>query len=108
MERINKLEEIISRPDALLAEIFEIKSSNIILPGAEDSKDSLDYMKVVAVGSKVEDIGKGDIILDMVPADIGMYIINGKKYGLVYRNNIRIAVKENNFINKKDDNSLSV
>lgn len=105
MERINNLNQVILRPDALLAEIVEVKSSNIILPGAEDSKDSLDYMKVVAVGAKVEDYEEGDYILDMVPTDIGMYVIHGVKYGMVYRNNIRIGVKKDNFDVSKSNNS---
>lgn len=113
MERIKNLNEVILRPDALLAEIVEIKAKhNLILPGAEESKDSLDFMRVVAVGAKVEDISTGDYILDMTPTDIGMYIVDGVKYGLVYRNNIRVAVKEDNFEEKQEkdsnDNNLSV
>lgn len=112
MERIKNLNEVILRPDAILAEIVEVKAKHIILPGAEESKDSLDYMKVVAVGAKVDDLEKGDYILDMTPTDIGMYLVEGVKYGLVYRNNIRVAVKEDNFNEKvvKDtnDNNLSV
>ena len=110
MERIKDLNKVILRPDTLLTEIVEIKSSNIILPGAEESRDSLDYMRVVAVGTKVEDIESGDYILDMTPTDIGMYVIDGKKYGIVYRNNIRVAIKPDNFISKeiKNDSKLSV
>jgi|AntDeeMinimDraft_5_1070356.scaffolds.fasta_scaffold21491_2 hypothetical protein len=111
MERIKNLEGVILRPDAILAEIFEIKSGNIILPGAEESKESLDYMQVVAVGSGIDGIEKGDYVLDMIPSDVGMYMVDERKYGLIYRNNIRIAVKKDNFnIDKKDtnNNSLSV
>jgi hypothetical protein len=97
MERINKLEEIILRPDAILGEIVE-RESNIILPGADESGTSIDYMKVICVGEKVDDIKPGDYILDMSQSsNIGVYGINGVSYGYVYRGNIRVAVKKENF-----------
>jgi len=111
MERIKKLEEVILRPDALLVEIIEIKPSSIKLLGIEDSKDALDYMVVVAVGSGVDDYQKGDYVLDMAPVELGVYSIDGKKYALLYRGNIRIGVKKDNFdLTTKDvkGNNLSV
>lgn len=97
MERIKNIDEVILRPDAVLAEVIEIKSSGLILPGVEKSADSLDYMVIVAKGSKVEDYEIGDYILDMPHMDIGIYEISGKKYTIIHRNDIRLGVKKDNF-----------
>ena len=105
MERIKKLEDIILKTDAILGEIVEIKKSGIILPGIENSGDMLDHIKIVAVGSKIEDLKPGDYVLDMISADLPVYVINGTKYGLIYRGNVRIAVKSDNFDLTKEDNS---
>lgn len=110
MERIKNLEQVVLAPNALLAEITEIKSSGIILPGAEETSDSLDYMRIVTTGSGVDDLKVGDIVLDMVAAEIPIYSINDTKYGILYRGNIRVAVKADNFdLSKEDkDSNLNV
>ena len=97
MERIKNLSQVILRPDAILAEMVEIKRSTIILPGADESRDSLDYFIVVTTGTGVNDIDEGDYVVDIAPTDIGVYRINDKKYALLYRGNVRIAVKKDNF-----------
>lgn len=97
MERIKDLSKVVLRPDGLLAKIYEVKRSTIILPGAENSRESLDYLEVVTVGSGITDIEPGDYIMDMAPTDIAVYNIAGVKYGLLYKGNIRISIKPDNF-----------
>lgn len=106
MERIKNLNEVILRPDGILAKIYEVQRSTIILPGAENSRDSLDYLEVVAIGSGITDLEPGDFIMDMAPTDIAVYNIDGVKYGLLYKGNIRISVKPDNF-NKDYKNNTS-
>ena len=110
MERIKDLSKVILRPDAMLAEMVEIKRSNIILPGADESRDSLDYFIVKTVGSGITDIEPEDYIIDIAPTDIGVYHINDKKYGILYRGNVRIAVKKDNFdlLYKKNESNLTI
>ena len=95
MERIKNLEELILRPDAVFGKIKKI-DSKIILPGANESGVALDYTEIVAVGDKVEDLEPGDIVLD-VANGVDAYTVDGVEYGLMYRGNIRIAVKKENF-----------
>ena len=110
MERIKDLSQVILRPDAILAEMVEIKRSSIILPGAEESRDSLDYFIVEATGTGITDLEKGDYVVDIAPTDIGVYRVGDKKYALLYRGNIRIGVKKDNFdlTAVRDNSSLTI
>lgn len=110
MERIKDLSQVILRPDGILAEMIEIKRSGIILPGADESRDSLDYFIIKTVGSGITDLEAGDYIVDINPADIGVYVINNVKYGILYKGNVRIAVKKDNFdpTYKKSSSGLTI
>lgn len=104
MDRIKNVKDVILRPDSMLVEIVEV-SSIIIIPG--ESKDAIDYFVVVAKGTGVTDIEIGDYLLDLTTMEVGVYVINNKKYAIVYRGNVRIAVKADNFdLNKKTSSGL--
>lgn len=96
MQRIKDINQVIVRGDAILAKIVEVKTkSNIIIPG--ESASSIDYMEVVTVGNKIEDLEPGDIIMDIPKTSLDSYKIGDTHYVILYRGNIRIAVKKDNF-----------
>ena len=97
MIRIKDINQVILKPDAVLTEVYEIEKSGIIIPGVEESADALDYLEVVVVGSGVTDLEKGDIILDMMGGQLEVYSLDKKKYALIYRGNVKVAVKADNF-----------
>lgn len=99
MNRVKDITKVILRSDAILAKIVEIKSksSNLILPGAEDSPSAIDYLEVINVGNKVEDILPGYIILDMSPVGYDIYVVGKEKYCIIFRNNVKVAIASDNF-----------
>lgn len=95
MERIKDLSKVVLRGDGVLGEVIENTSkSGLILP--DSAKSGFDYLRVLTVGNNVNDISTGDIIMDLV-GDAKLFLIEDKKYALVYRGNITLAVTADNF-----------
>ena len=101
MERVKNLNEIKVRGDMLLVECFEASRSGIIIPAsAGNDAASIDYMKVLVVGNKIDDVNVGDIVID---TDTGLkvseYTINDKKrlLAVVQRHVCRFIVSPDNF-----------
>jgi co-chaperonin GroES (HSP10) len=104
MERIKDLSKVTLRGDGILAELIEKKSkSGLILPDGSDRSDYADYIKVIAVGNKIEDIKPGYIILD-VGGQVETFLVGDQRLALLYRGSIVLAVSPDNInLNPKGD-----
>ena len=94
MEKIKRLDEVILPESRMLVEIKRPKRS-LILPDGSEDKDS--YAVILAKHSSVKDLEIGDIIVKVSNFLTG-YMVGDKQYGIVYRGNVFVAVKPNNFI----------
>lgn len=93
MKRIKDLEKIILKEDEILAEVF-YKKSLIIQPN-KGATDDFDYCKVIASGTSVNDIVKGDVLLQINGGD--GFEIGDRLFIVVRRYYIGVAVKPDNF-----------
>lgn len=99
MERIKDLSKVVLRGDGIFGEIIESRTaSGLILP--DSAKSHFDHVKVVTVGVNVTDIEPGDILLDLL-GDAKVFVVDEKKYALVNRGNVILAVKAENFDDTK-------
>lgn len=94
MDRIKDFNKVKPRPDMLYCEVIEKKSkSGLFLP--EDGKTGWDYLRVLSVGNKIEDVQVGDIVLQ---TDAGVQIadVGVKKYGIIARHLCSVIVSPDN------------
>ena len=108
MNRIKDLSKIILRTDDLLLKIQEQSRSGIILPDSVKNELPM-HGEVIAVGTGVEDIEVGDIIIDVHTQALRAYEIkkdkqlenineeDNEKYGIISRHSIIIVIKPDNF-----------
>jgi hypothetical protein len=94
MEKIKDVTKVLLPTRAMLVEIIEPKRM-IISPDGTTDQDS--YCKIVAVHETVTDLVPGDIAIK-VSGTMYAYKVGSKSYAIVYRDNINIAVKADNFI----------
>lgn len=99
MEKVKDVTKVIIPEGTVFAEIFHPKRLVLSPDGTEDA-DS--YLKVLVVGKSVDDIEVGDILLK---CGMGIYVYvkdEGKtterRFAVVYRSSINIAVKADNFV----------
>ena len=100
MEKIKDVNKVIIPEGTLFVEIIHPKRLILSPDGTEDA-DS--FLRVLVVGKGVDDMEVGDII---VKAGMGIYVYmanegksDEKRYAVVYRSSVNIAVKPDNFIN---------
>ena len=94
MEKIKRLDEVILPESGILVEIKKPKRTIILADGSED-KDS--YGVIVAKHSSVKDLEIGDLVVKVSNFLTG-YQVGEKQYGIVFRGNVFVAVKPDNFI----------
>lgn len=96
MKRVKDISQIIIKPDNILAEIFY---ENSLIKRPDQAEALFDHGVVLNVGKDIDDIAKGDIILQAS----GSTVFNVEKDGvkrefiLVPRYGIVVAVKPDNF-----------
>lgn len=94
MNRIKDLNKVKTRPDMLYCEVIEKRlASGLFLP--EDGKTGWDYLRVLSVGNKIEDVQVGDIVLQADGA-VQNTTINSKKYGVIARHLCSVIVSPDN------------
>ena len=98
MERIKFMSQASVRPDMILVEIVEKKAKSLIITpdSMEGTKGTWDYLKVICVGSKVEHIKAGDIILTL-DSGLQVFEVKGAKYGIVASHLCPMSVSPDNF-----------
>ena len=62
----------------------------------EGTKGTWDYLKVICVGSKVEHIMRGDIILTL-DSGLQVFEVKGVKYGIAAAHMCPISINPDNF-----------
>jgi len=83
IDKVKDLSKIVVRGDMLLVKLFDKKSkSGLILEGS----DAIDYLEVIAVGYKIEDVNVGDIVLDLDVKEINTFELEGIRYARISRN----------------------
>ena len=99
MHRIKDIEKIKMNDGNVLIRVHK-KESKIILPN-EDSNNSphVDYAEVVSVAEDVDDLKKGDIILEF--KTVYGFEWEDKHYAVVHRLSIGIAFTKSNFDAKR-------
>jgi len=94
MNRIKDLNKVKPRPDMLYCEVIEKRlASGLFLP--DDGKTGWDYLRVLAVGTKIEDVTIGDIVLQADGA-VQSTMIKNKKYGVISRSLCSVIVSPDN------------
>ena len=94
MEKVKRLEDVILPETGLLVEIKRPKRF-LILPDGTEDKDS--YAIIIAKHESVKDLELGDILIK-VANFLTAYQVGDKQYAIVYRGNVFVAVKPDNFI----------
>ena len=92
-EKIKDLSKVKLEKDHLLIEIVKETKTLIIKPG---QADEFDYLKIITVGSNVENYKVGDYILDAALPD-SMFMHKGKKYIYLLKHAIKMAVEPDNY-----------
>jgi hypothetical protein len=99
MEKIKDLSKVILTPEAMLGEIIKPKRF-IIAPDGTKDEDS--YIVVIKVGTKVDDIQQGDIIIKYGGQMTGFPIKDAqgkdREYVMMHRGAVLVAIKPDNFI----------
>jgi len=97
MKRIKDFSEVKVRPDMLFCKVHMKKESKIIIPEEAQSKgQGFDYVEVIAVGNKIDDVEVGDIILD-IEGKMTTYKIGEESYSVVARHICVVIVSPDNF-----------
>lgn len=95
----------------VLLEVFK-KESSIIIPIDGNSEAvpeiTVDYTRIVAKGSKVDLYDIGDIVLDIDKFQLVGWETRGRNFIKVPANNIKLAVKEDNFLVEEEKNSIII
>jgi hypothetical protein len=99
MEKIKRLEDVIVPPGAVLAEVLKPKRY-IVAPDGTEDKDS--YAVIIKVSPDIKDLEAGDIVIkyggQMPGYTIGAGKSNERTFVIMFRMNINVAVKPDNFI----------
>jgi co-chaperonin GroES (HSP10) len=103
MERIKYINQAVVLGDELLCEVIEARTkSGLYLPDSvKGSNKGISHMIVVAVGSKVDDVREGQIVI-YVPDNIQLQVFpyKNKEYTLIKRYNCKLIVDSDNFAEK--------
>jgi hypothetical protein len=94
-ERIKDLSKVKLEKDHLLIEVVKESKTLIIKPGEEDVE--FDYLKVVTVGSNVENYKVGDYVLDAALGNVAAFKHKGKTYIYLLKHAIKLAVEPDNY-----------
>ena len=107
MEKIKDITKVILEPGFMLAEMIEPKKKLIISPDGADSPDA--YGKVVVAHEDVKDIGPGDLLIKISGNVYGWPVKQPdgkeKKFIMIHRAAVQIAVHPDNFINPDEVSS---
>ena len=99
MERIKDLSKIIIQDEAVLMEIIELVSKGgLIKPGAKGPE--ADYCIVRVIGTRVNKVKVGDIVLRFIPNNGTAYDYKDKPYIMIHQASILMAVESDNFESK--------
>ena len=95
---IKSIEGLIISPEMVIVKLEKVADTlnGIILPDSA-KKDIPARGVVVAIGTKIEDLNVGDIILDVVDERVIMFEFNTDKHLLVPRHFIRLATRKDNY-----------
>jgi len=99
MDRVKDVTQLIIGKEMVLIKINPKDSktdSGIILPDSV-KEEKPDTGVVVLVGSEVNDIQAGDLVLDVAKASISTFEYKGDKYLMPPRHFVRIAVRAENY-----------
>jgi len=97
MKRIKDFSEVKVRPDMLFCKVHMKKESKIIIPEeVQDKGQGFDYVEVISVGNKIDDVEVGDIILD-IDGSMTTYKLEDVTYGRVARHICGLIVSPDNF-----------
>jgi len=103
MERIKYINQAVVLGDELLCEVIEARTkSGLYLPdSAKGGSKGISHMIVVSVGSKIDDVKEGQIVI-YVPDNIKLEIFpyKNKEYTLIKRYNCKLIVNSDNFMEK--------
>jgi len=97
MKRIKDFSKVKVRPDMLFCKVHMKKESKIIIPEeVQDKGQGFDYVEVISVGNKIDDVEVGDIILD-IDGSMTTYKLEDVTYGRVARHICGLIVSPDNF-----------
>jgi len=102
MEKIKDISKVVIPDEFLLIEDVTNKATTggIILPDSVKKQENNFKGKVIARGSKVDKelIPLGSFCFIVMDMNIPIFPHNGKEYGIVHRQNVRLIVKPDNYI----------
>lgn len=106
MERVKNISKIKVSSGYVLLQVH-IKESLILTPDNKNvAGPQVDYAEVMVIGSNVEDLQVGDIVLDFKSTE-GFKWGTGQ-FALVPRMNIKFAVERDNFTFKIKSNGIEL